>query len=547
MRGFVAKYRFWIDCWEIVFGGLALVFSFYISNFIIGNHDWRFLRYGVPYDVGFGEGRVSQFFIVWGLFDGHLLPCIEVLVGIGFFSATMVLLAKWYELPKKYWIVVVFALMAGVHPYLLTQLYYAHSVCSIFFWYFCCMSGMLCCWKFSLGDGKRYLFLGNFLIFIALMGYVSSLQMVLVCSLAKVLIDFLKSKRVQEASFKKVFLYFLTVFFVAVEAFLVMVVLKKTGVINGSMYNVHILPMQDIVHKFQELWIAPFIMMFFPTGFEKGWVLYLLPLLCLVVLIRAFFISRTKFLISFIFLVAILYASFIFAYLSPYDAFHMFRVNAYSVPFLFSIVFALVFVRPLFSKLLSNTAFLCALLFIAESIKTDILTQKVWLLGDKQDSFAVERIKTDILPKMDKEHYRLAVLGGLYGRRKFANRPYLGDVYNEIMREYYGSSYLHLGASDILFGYEGTNPIWGEARITWGQLFYDVSNEQLTAEDEDVARRFSQHYGEKAKYLLNDVRKLGVFPDKNYSIVGEKEVIIRLAPAEEMMQALERDLERENP
>lgn len=540
---FFEKYKFWIKCGTIVFSILVLVFSFYIFQFLIGNHDWRFLRYGVPFDAGFGEGRVSQFFIPWVLFEGKMLPCLEALTGIGFFTAAIILLAKWYELPKKYGVVVLFALMIGLHPYLLTQFYYAHSVCSIFFWYLCCMVGMLFCWKFTSGQGKKYLLLGNLLIFVAAIGYVSSLQMVFVCSLAKVLIDFLKNERVCVGYLKKVFFYFLIILLIVFETFLMMEMLKKTGIINSAMYNVQILSLQDVWHKFQILWKAPFIMMLFPTGFEKKWVLYLLPLLCLCVLMRTLFVSRIKFFISSIFLVTILYVSFIFAYFSPYDAFHMFRVNVYSVPFLFSIVFALVFVPPLFSKFLSNVAFLCALLFVIESVKTDVITQKVWFLGDKQDSFAVERIKADILPKMNNKFYRLVVLGGLYGRMKFAQQPFLGEGYNEIMREYYGFSYLHMGASSILFGYEGRNPIWGEAVYAWGDFTFNVSNEQLTAENEDVAYRFAQQFGNDAKHLLLEVRKLGVFPKNDYNIVGEKDVIIRLNQEVEMMTALERKLE----
>ena len=87
---------------------------------------------------------------------------------------------------------------------------------------------------------------------------------------------------------------------------------------------------------------------------------------------------------------------------------------------------------PLFSKFLSNVAFLCALLFVIESVKADVITQKVWFLGDKQDSFAVERIKADILPKMNNlKRLGLVINNNLGTKLNLESLAYLKDFYFE--------------------------------------------------------------------------------------------------------------------
>lgn len=75
---------FGLKCAGVVWLILIVVFLIYWSSFFLGNHDFRFMRYGVPLDAGVFEGRFTQFLPSWLLTGGHILPVFNVLLGFAF-------------------------------------------------------------------------------------------------------------------------------------------------------------------------------------------------------------------------------------------------------------------------------------------------------------------------------------------------------------------------------------------------------------------------------------------------------------------------------
>lgn len=75
---------FELKCAGVVWLILAAVFLTYWSSFFLGNHDFRFMRYGVPLEAGVFEGRFTQFLPSWLLTGGHILPAFNVLLGLPF-------------------------------------------------------------------------------------------------------------------------------------------------------------------------------------------------------------------------------------------------------------------------------------------------------------------------------------------------------------------------------------------------------------------------------------------------------------------------------
>ena len=128
MKILFEKYRFWLNCWGIVFAILSLVFSFYMITFYVGNHDWQYMRSGVKFTNGFWEGRLTQFLLPVVLLHSQVLPILGIVAGLMFFSGGSVLLAKWYHFPEKYIPVLSFSLLIVLNPYVCSQLYYVHSV-----------------------------------------------------------------------------------------------------------------------------------------------------------------------------------------------------------------------------------------------------------------------------------------------------------------------------------------------------------------------------------------------------------------------------------
>ena len=134
---------FELKCAGVVWLILAAVFLTYWSSFFLGNHDFRFMRYGVPLEAGVFEGRFTQFLPSWLLTGGHILPAFNVLLGFAFFALAAVRLAEWYGLSERYRDVLPFTLLIVLNPYVLTQLYYVHQILSIFVWHFLCVWGVI--------------------------------------------------------------------------------------------------------------------------------------------------------------------------------------------------------------------------------------------------------------------------------------------------------------------------------------------------------------------------------------------------------------------
>lgn len=148
---------FGLKCAGVVWLILIVVFLIYWSSFFLGNHDFRFMRYGVPLDAGVFEGRFTQFLPSWLLTGGHILPVFNVLLGFAFFALAAVRLAEWYGLPERYRDVLPFTLLIVLNPYVLTQLYYVHQILSIFVWHFLCVWGVIWIDRAVLAaeDGKK--------------------------------------------------------------------------------------------------------------------------------------------------------------------------------------------------------------------------------------------------------------------------------------------------------------------------------------------------------------------------------------------------------
>ena len=114
-----AHYLFEIKCIAILWAILVIVFLPYWSSFFLGNHDFRFMRYGIPIDAGVFEGRFTQFVVPWLLSSGQILPIWNIFLGFAFYAWAIVRGLLWLGLPKKSFEVVAIGLVIGLNPYIL--------------------------------------------------------------------------------------------------------------------------------------------------------------------------------------------------------------------------------------------------------------------------------------------------------------------------------------------------------------------------------------------------------------------------------------------
>ena len=118
----VYKKSFWIS-----FVFINLAFLFHTINFMWGAYDWDAIRYSVDNLSAIKEGKFSAFTMQNLLFGGKILPVINNLWSFIGLSLSGVLLAYYWDLPKKTFIYTITTLFLTITPYTLSWMYHTQN------------------------------------------------------------------------------------------------------------------------------------------------------------------------------------------------------------------------------------------------------------------------------------------------------------------------------------------------------------------------------------------------------------------------------------
>jgi len=543
MKSFVEKYQFWLKCWGICFGILALVFSFYLISFYIGNHDFPFMRYGTAIDSGVWEGRLTQFALPAVLFGGQVLPIAGALLGFLLFSGGTICLAKWYGMPEKYGYVVLFSLLIILHPFICSQLYYVHTVVSVLSWHLFGIIGCMFAWKFAEKLKVRWLLAAIGCLWFALAGYAPVLELILTVSVGKFLIDVFSSKVNFRQLLRRYFIYGGVLLFSLICYVLTIRFLKVTGILISGMYNVQILNLKDVFNVLFGYWYEPFRNFVLLMPYHSWFVCTGALLLVIIFLITSFY--QKKIVWGFVGIASVIVAAFALVFVSPYGIFRTIRVHAMSVPYVLAIVFAIITIYS--RKWWRNVSFMVTFLLVCGYIHTDLLTEKIWYLGTVQDERIVDRVRAELLPQLKEgKHYRLSSVGSFYGRQKFAGIDKISAEDREVYREYYGyGMYLYRFFSSGLFLYEAENPIWGDGTYFGNYLWYLIIGENVSYGDKISAGLFSRKFGNDKRNLVEAADKLCAYPCKHFYYIGEKDILLMVSDDEMSRLVLKWNIENE--
>ena len=540
---------FELKCAGVVWLILAAVFLTYWSSFFLGNHDFRFMRYGVPLEAGVFEGRFTQFLPSWLFTGGHILPAFNVLLGFAFFALAAVRLAEWYGLSERYRDVLPFTLLIVLNPYVLTQLYYVHQILSIFVWHFLCVWGVIWIDRAVLAteEGKK----GT--------GYaeMSGRKRAVGCAAAyerekggavdgrkKAAGDVVSGERDRMAwsgatdEGKKAAGYAaagMSALFVSLGGYTAALLcyaaviweMKRRNLIFLGMYNVQTLPLRDMPEKFLQRWHKPWEILYSVFPYEVPLAGY--GFLLLVVAALAASLGRRKFLWGALCLIVSVYLAFFLAFITPHDFFDTFRIHFFSVPYLTAVLFAIAFSCG--GNGSRNLALAAAAVMMCVYIRTDIYAQKIWLLGNRQDELYVERIKQDLLPRLKPgKKYRLTTLGGLYGREKFAgiSTVYSLRTYERDRELFRAPMYVSVMFSSGFFLSEPESPIWGDAMYLGGGIFYGITPENIMKGKRLDAEIFARTFGLDKEAQLDTLKIMMPYPAADYCFVGEKDIFLMM-------------------
>lgn len=534
---------FGLKCAGVVWLILAVVFLIYWSSFFLGNHDFRFMRYGVPLDAGVFEGRFTQFLPSWLLTGGHILPVFNVLLGFAFFALAAVRLAEWYGLPERYRDVLPFTLLIVLNPYVLTQLYYVHQILSIFVWHFLCVWGVIWIDRAVLAaeDGKKeaecaavagkkaagYAAAGISALFVSLGGYTAALELVLTICTGKFWLDVLRA----EKSVKAILGHYVKLGAGVMAALLcyaaVIWEMKRQNLIYLGMYNVQTLPLWEVPERFLQRWHKPWEILYSVFPYESPLAGYGFLLLAAAALAASR--GRRKFLWGAFCLIVSVYLAFFLAFIAPHDFFDTFRVHFFSVPYLIAVLLAVAVTCG--GRGCRNMAVAAAAVLVCVYAGTDFYAQKIWLLGNRQDELYVERIKQDLLPRLEPgKKYRLATLGGLYGRKKFAGMhdEYSLRTYERDRELFRAPLYVSVMFSSGFFLAEPGSPIWGDAMYLGGGIFYGITPENIAEGKRLDAEIFAKSFGTDMEAQLAALKIMEPYPAADYCFVGEKDIFLMM-------------------
>ncbi|MBR5599081.1 MAG: hypothetical protein IKW39_03475 [Alphaproteobacteria bacterium] len=104
-----------------------IAFLFHTIHFMWGAFDWEAIRFNVNTQNAINQGRFSAYALQNLLFDGKILPVINNLWSFIGLSLGGILLAYYWELPKKVSTYTVTALFFAITPYTLGWLYHTQN------------------------------------------------------------------------------------------------------------------------------------------------------------------------------------------------------------------------------------------------------------------------------------------------------------------------------------------------------------------------------------------------------------------------------------
>lgn len=522
---FFETYRYWVKCCAIVWGVLAVTFFFYMMTFFLGNHDFRFVRYGMPLLFGVFEGRFSQFLPSYLLTEGQILPIVNALVGFFFLAVEVVLLARWYGVKQNGLEVVGFGLLIVLNPYFLTQFYYVHSILSICLWH--CLSVVGVILIYDGVNGRVWKTLGGIACWVCCFGgYVASVELVAVILLGKMWLDILSGRKVA-CDLMKSYLKILGACGMALLIYVMFIMrLRENHLIDAEMYNVQMLSVGEILRKFRHTWTEPFVVLFSDLPYCSrlmGYGICFLGGLCAKTVFE-----RGKGGVSVGLFLVMLQAAFGLAYLSPYDFFYIYRIHCFSVPYLLAVLFAVVMVCGL--RGVRNLAFMVALGCVAGFMVADLEAQKVWYLRNNQDERLIERLRRELVMLLEQgKHYRLTTLGNVCQQIKFTSmsEPFLSAALRERYREFYAVGYfLPSYFSDGLFLYENENPIWADAIKLNSGFYYALANERVGVDEKMSAHIFAKSFGDDKVQMLEALSKMHPYPHPAHYFIGQKDIFL---------------------
>ena len=408
---------------------LNIIFLYHGTHFLFGDHDWRYLKSGIPLNAGLFEGRFAQFILVNLLSNSEIYPIINNFLGFLGFSLGLSLLAKYWQIPNTKASYITFSLFIGITPYILSFMYFAFLVIPCLSWNAFIIGALLLSSKEKTFCLK--ITLSSILLFtLALGGYPPVINLFLTALTTKIFLDLFYKSATLKTLIKD---YRYTIINFILSAILYKLILQyfiKTGDINSSYYNLQTIPFSQYPSKFilitkdlfkQFLTTLPFITISYKSS------TFAIVILATIHIIYNICKTNQKLLKSLAY-IAIFYSALVTLFLSPSLKETEFspRIDFFGLLYVYGATFAICLKSN--KKYLKNLSILFSIFTILISTNSLIDAQKVWKLGFDTELNLYKRIEKRLNSNSSFNkygHYIIVQGGSPSFRSRFYHEPHM--------------------------------------------------------------------------------------------------------------------------
>lgn len=427
----VYRKAFWVS-----FLFINLAFLFHTINFMWGAFDWQAVRFDVNFIENAKGANFAAFALQNLLFDGKILPVINNLWAFVGLSLGGVLLAYYWDLPKKTSVYVITTLFLAVTPYTLGVMYFAQYTLGNLWVYCLVVAALLLGEKASSSLNRSYLYnLSSIALFLLALGTsVLSVSFVGIAVLGRVFLNIVTTDSgFKEECYRQI--QGLANFTASLLIYIFTIILLNTVSENmvsfpGFLSAIKNVPLM-LVNMFAQFGAT---MPFIDFGYK------VLLILLVVVSVFAIIFKASSLKSSLICLgllpVILIFSSISYLLIDGVQASYMAYNLFYSLPIFYTLMFATLI--KLDSVYLKRFAYVlvCVLVFMgAVRIAYGL---KVWKFGFDAETKLAERIITR-MEKMDEfdieKQYKLLQIGSQSLRKKYyirkdkeQNSPELLDI-----------------------------------------------------------------------------------------------------------------------
>lgn len=413
---------------------LNLIFLYLGTNFIIGDHDWKYLQHSIPLTEGFFEGRFSQFIFI-NLFSlGKILPIMNNLLSFLSFSLGISLLAKYWKLPHTKTAYTLFSLFTTITPFILSFMYFAFITIPCLSWNAIVILSLLISQKENSFSFSKTI-TASLLITLSLGGYPPVINLIALALSTRMFVDTYFSNSNLKTLIKNYKYTIINILLGIILYKLSLYILTQIGSLNTNHYNLQTTPFSKYYSQFllitRDLFKQFEITLPFITYRYKLLTLSI-TILAIISLCLPFFKPTTRLnlktlSLKTILFIAIFYSTLVTLFLSTSIKETEFspRIDFFGLMYLYSAMFMLTLRST--NLFIKNISITLAVFTILTSQNLLFEAQKVWKFGFDAELKTYRRIINtyEQFNNFNKDKkYTIINTGYLKLREKYYHTPY---------------------------------------------------------------------------------------------------------------------------